>query len=151
MSFVLLFLLFSCSSLVEPPVITESLIVVYVDEFKKTVSDPYVELEIVGREEPLHFDIKAPAAVDRMAASSVVKAIGWSTNGEMTLNAPNEFEFSAPGGSAILLPWKISLVNKSRVEIRPMTALDIKYAKSQFAGNPRFAELSIDYPEITVD
>lgn len=139
--------LFSCSSTAELTKEGESLVLVYVEEIHKPVIAPEILLHVEGMDKPLRFSVKAPAATAAMPATERALTTGWSAKGKATVDAPGNFEFSVVEGAVTLLPYKITLVSSSQVEIRELTELDIEYARGQFAMNEDLQNLEIVYPE----
>ena len=139
---------FSCSSMNSQPEIDKSILVFYVEEFHKPISKPKVNLHIAGLEKPLRLALKAPAAVVRTIPAEVLNATGWTAAKGMTISGQDSFEFTAPAGKISLAPYKIQIISKSQIVVKPLTYLDLEYAKGRFAQNEDFAELDILYPEI---
>ncbi len=121
---------------------------VYVEEIHKPVGTPQVELYLEGVEKPLTFAVKAPAAIAVIEAPGRLIASSWSAKGNTVVNGPESFEFTTTDSAMTLLPYKITLVSKSQIEIRALTALDLEYARGQFASHEEYKDMPIIYPEI---
>ncbi|RKX76259.1 MAG: hypothetical protein DRZ90_16415 [Spirochaetes bacterium] len=143
--------LMSCSSIDVQPEADESVLVFYVEEFHKPINKPQIKLLVEGLENPLKLDLKAPAAVVHLTSAEHLHAIGWVTGNDITLNGVDNFDFTAPAGEITLAPIKIQVVNKSQVEVKLLTPLDLEYAKSRFTKYQDFAGLEINYPEIETE
>lgn len=141
--------LFSCSTNNYQPETDESILVFYVEEFHKPITKPKVNLHIEELEAPLRLILKAPAAVIRTSPAEIYHAVEWSpVKKDLAITEPGDFEFTAPAGKISLVPFKIQIVNSSRIEVKPLSTLDLQYAKGRFSQNKDFAGLEIIYPEI---
>ena len=140
--------LFSCSSVNYQPESDESVLVFYVEEFHKPITKPSANLHIAGLEKPLRLVLKAPAAVVRTIPADVLNATGWTVAKGLTISGVENFEIHAPAGKISLVPYKIQIISKSKIEVKPLTYLDLEYARGRFTQNEDFAGLEIIYPEI---
>lgn len=140
--------LFSCSSLNLEPEDDNSILVFYVEEFHKPITKPSVYLHVEGQEQPYRLDLKTPAAAIRTTPTDEFHATGWSADKGTTLKDPGGFYINAPAGRISLAPYKIQIIGKTQIEVKPLTYLDLEYAKGRFAQNNDFDGLDILYPEI---
>jgi hypothetical protein len=140
---------FSCSTGNIQPEADEAVVFFYVEEFHKAIDKLVVELIVDGRETPLKLELKAPAAVVHIPPGENLHASGWiSEKNDTILNGPESFNFNATAGEISLAPVKIQVINKSQVEVKLLSELDLEYAKGRFEQNHDFAGLQINYPEI---
>ena len=141
-------LLVSCSTAVDAPGPDEGLVLVYVEEIHKPVQAPDILLDIEGWENPLRFKVRSPAGSVKIGSPGTFTASGWSASGDVLLSGGESFDFTVTNGGVTLLPYKVMLVGKTQMEIRPLSDLDLEFARSRFAKHPDFGILQITYPDV---
>lgn len=139
--------LFSCSTAIYKLESNESGLIFYVEEINKPINKPSVNLHIEGMDKPLRLKLKAPAATVIIPPADILHISDWTAADGVTISGTESFDIEAPAGRISLVPYKIKIIGKKQLVVEHLTALDLEFAKSRFAKNPKLAGLDINYPD----